>query len=280
MKRSEVDINLAGVMESGCTHMPLRQQTNGSNTLCMFNMDVWSDLSQISDSNMTLWHWLPTSGGNLAGVTVSSSLGRAKNSRYQLYLVPLKIIIVWFHTKITIFLLHQLKVLNQSFPMVSWLTFGSKNWPQTSLSPIVTLSSLAASVFSVSLTKKYSAISQPHPALKPYHQFVHGLNSLFVWFQRRVWLADGVVSWWHNTMSDQRQKRWIGGSYFYLLQAPFSTAVAKKHHPHALSWSSVAAGAAQAPYWLLPLQQWQRCQCDALMMHCTLNSLINTINDN
>jgi hypothetical protein len=162
--------------------------------------------------------------------------------------------------------------------MVSWLMFGSKNWPQTSQSPIVTLPLLAGSVFSVSLTKNYNAISQPHPALKPYHHFVHGLNSLFVWFQCWVWSADGVVSWWHNTMSDWRQKGWIGGGYFHLLQAPFGTAVAKKHRLHSPPWSSVAVGAAQVPYWLLPLQQWQRCQCDALMMHRTLNSLIN--NDN
>ncbi len=47
--------------------------------------------------------------------------------------------------------------------------FGFKNWPQTSHSPIVTLPLLAALVFAVSLTKIYSAISQPHPALKPYH---------------------------------------------------------------------------------------------------------------
>ncbi len=164
--------------------------------------------------------------------------------------------------------------------MVSWLMFGSKNWPLTSQFPIMTLPSLAASVFSVSLTKIYSAISQPCPALKPYHQFVHGLHSLFVWFQRRVWLADGVVPWRHNTMSDWRKEGWIGGGYFHLLQAPFGAAVAQKHCPHAPSWSSVAAGAAQVPHWLLPLQQWWRCQCDASMMHCTLNSLINTINDN
>ncbi len=158
--------------------------------------------------------------------------------------------------------------------------FGSKIWPQPSQSPIVTLPSLAASVFSLSLTKNYSAINQPRLALKPYHQFVHGSNSLFVLFQRWVWSADGVVSWRHNTMSDWHQKGLIGGGYFHLFQAPFGAAMAKKHHPHAPSWSSVVAVAAQAPYWLLPLQQWQRCQCNASMMHRTLNSLINTINDN
>jgi hypothetical protein len=57
----------------------------------------------------------------------------------------------------------------------------------------VTLLSLAASVFAVSSTKNHSAISQPCPALKPYHQFVHGLNSLLVWFQHWVWSADGAV---------------------------------------------------------------------------------------
>ncbi len=44
--------------------------------------------------------------------------------------------------------------------MVSWLTLGSKNWPQTSQSPVVTLLLLEASVFSVSLMKSHSAISQ------------------------------------------------------------------------------------------------------------------------
>jgi hypothetical protein len=57
----------------------------------------------------------------------------------------------------------------------------------------VTLLSLAASVFAVSSTKIHSAISQPRLALKPYCQLVHGLNSLLVWFQRRVGLADGAV---------------------------------------------------------------------------------------
>ncbi len=145
-----------------------------------------------------------------------------------------------------------------------------KNWPQTSQSPIVTLRLLAASVFAASLTKNYSTISQPHTMLKPYHWFAHSLNSPFLWFQHRVWLADGVVSWQHNTMSDQHQEGSIGGCYLHLLQAPFGTAMAKKHRQHALSWSSVVAGAAQVPCWLLSLQQWQRCQCNALMMHRAL----------
>ncbi len=161
--------------------------------------------------------------------------------------------------------------------MGSWLIFGSKNWPQTSQSPIATLPLLAASVFSVSLMKIYSAISQPRLALKPHHQFVHGLNSLFIWFQRRVWLADGVVSWWHNTKSNLRQNSGIGGGYFHLLQAPVGAAVAKMHCPNASSWSSVVVGGAKAPYWLLLLQKWQRYQCNVSMMHHTLNSLINII---
>ncbi len=48
--------NLDGVMVKGCTHLPLRQHTNSSNTLYMCNMDVWSGLRWISASNMTLWH--------------------------------------------------------------------------------------------------------------------------------------------------------------------------------------------------------------------------------
>jgi hypothetical protein len=163
--------------------------------------------------------------------------------------------------------------------MVSWLMLGSKSWPQTSQSPIETLPLLAASVFSVSLTKIYSAIIQPRLALKPYYQFVRGLNSLFVWFQRWVWLADGVVSWWTPCLIGAKKVGLVGAIFTssnHLSVLPWQ----KKHRPHAPSWSSVATGVARAPYWLLPLQQWQRCQCNASMMHHTLNSLINIINDN
>jgi hypothetical protein len=45
----------------------------------------------------------------------------------------------------------------------------------------------------LSSTKIHSAISQPRLALEAYLQLVHGLNSLLVWFQRRVWSADGAV---------------------------------------------------------------------------------------
>jgi hypothetical protein len=125
----------------------------------------------------------------------------------------------------------------------------------------------------------HSAISRPRPVLKQYHQLVHGLNSLLVWFQRLVWLADGAVC--DDITPCPIGSKMVGlGGYFHLLQAPFGAAVAKKHRPCAPSWSGVAAGAAQVPNWLLPSQMWQRCQCDASMMHHTLNSLINTINDN
>ncbi len=77
--------------------------------------------------------------------------------------------------------------------MVSWLTFGSEIWPQTSYSALLTLLLLAASVFDMSSATIHSAISQPRPALKQYHQLVHSLNSLLVWFQCRVWSADGAV---------------------------------------------------------------------------------------
>jgi hypothetical protein len=126
----------------------------------------------------------------------------------------------------------------------------------------------------------HSAISQLLTALKPYHQLVHGLNSLLVWFQRRVWSADGAVCDDITLCPIGSKNGWIGGGYFHLLQAPFGAAVAKKHCPCAPSWSGVAAGAAQVPNWSLPLQKWRRCQCDASMMHRTLNSLINTINYN
>ncbi len=125
--------------------------------------------------------------------------------------------------------------------------------------------------------------SQPHQPTPPGTETIPSISS---WFELSVGMvsAPGVVGWWccvwgHNTMPDRLQKGWIGGGYFHLLQAPFGTAVAKKHRSCAPSWSGVAAGAAQVPNWLLPLQQWRRCQCDASMMHQTLNSLINTIND-
>ncbi len=103
--------------------------------------------------------------------------------------------------------------------MVSWLTFGSEIWPQTSYSPIMTLLLLAASVFAVSSTRNHSAISQPRPVLKPYHQFVHGLNSLLVWFQRRVWSADGAVC-------DNITRCLIGSKMVELVEAIF---ISSKH---------------------------------------------------
>ena len=48
--------NLAGVTVLGCTHMPLRHHTNGSNILYISNMDGWSGLRLISASTMMLWH--------------------------------------------------------------------------------------------------------------------------------------------------------------------------------------------------------------------------------
>jgi hypothetical protein len=39
----------------------------------------------------------------------------------------------------------------------------------------------------------HSAISQPHPVLKPYQQRVQTMNKLMVWFQHRAGLADGAV---------------------------------------------------------------------------------------
>ncbi len=154
-----------------------------------------------------------------------------------------------------------------------WVQKLTPNQPISICDPAI-----ASSIsFSVSLTK-FTA-----PSANPARRWNHTINLFMVELSVCMVSAPGVVGWWHcvmNTVSDWRQKGWIGGDYFYLLQAPFGTAVAKKHRPHAPSWSSVAEGVAQAPYWLLPLQQWQRCQCNALMMHCTLNSLITTINDN
>ena len=158
--------------------------------LAIYCNSLWYKLYMYSKAEL-LWIYFGVNGRFWE--TILSSLGRAKNYRYQQYFVPSTIIIVWFGTRTTIFVLHQWKALDESFPTVSWLMFGSEIRPQTSYSPIMTLLLLAASVFAVSSTKIYSAISWPHPVLKPYLQLVHDLNSLLVWFQCRVWSADGAV---------------------------------------------------------------------------------------
>jgi hypothetical protein len=117
--------------------------------------------------------------------------------------------------------------------MVSWLTFGSEIRPQTSYSPIVTLLLLAASVFAVSSIKIHSAISQPRPALKPYHQSVHGLNSLLVWFQHWVWLADGAVCDNITPCPISSKKVGLGGAIFtssrHLLVPPWQRSIVCVH---------------------------------------------------
>ncbi len=57
---------------------------------------------------------------------LKSSLGIYKNSHYQHYLVPSKISIKWFYTRITMFLWHQKKAVEKSFLTISWLMLGSK----------------------------------------------------------------------------------------------------------------------------------------------------------
>jgi hypothetical protein len=98
----------------------------------------------------------------------------------------------------------------------------------------MTLLSLAASVFAVSSTKIHSTISQDCPALKLYLQLVHGLNSLLVWFQRRVWSADAVC--------DNITPCPIGAKKAELMGAIFTSSKhlsappwQKKHPPHAPS---------------------------------------------
>ncbi len=98
--------------------------------------------------------------------------------------------------------------------------------------------------------------------------------------QRRVWSADGAVCDDITPCLIGSKMVGLGGAIFTSSRHLSAPLWQKKHRPCALSWSGVAAGVAQVPNWLLPSQQWQRCQCDALMMHRTLNSLINTINDN
>jgi hypothetical protein len=166
--------------------------------------------------------------------------------------------------------------LSHGILVVIWVQKLTPNHPISYRDPVI-----ASSIIFFCVPHKNLQRHQPTP---PGTETIPLICS---WFDLSVHMvtAQGVagwcvVSWRHNTMSSWLQEGWIGGGCFHLLQAPFGATVAKKHHSHAASWSSVAAGAVQAPYWLLPLQQWQSCQCNALMMHFALNSLINTINDN
>ncbi len=117
--------------------------------------------------------------------------------------------------------------------MVSWLAFGSEIRPQTSYSAPLTLLSLAASVFDMSSATIHSAISQPRPALKQYHQLVHGLNSLLVWFQRRVWSADGAVCDDITPCPIGSKMVGLGGAIFtsskHLLAPPWQKSIARMH---------------------------------------------------
>jgi hypothetical protein len=97
----------------------------------------------------------------------------------------------------------------------------------------VTLLSLAASVFAVSSTKINSAISQPRPALKPYHQLVHGLNSLLTWFQRWVWSADGAMCDDITPCPIGTKKVGLMGAIFtsskHLLALPWQKSIVRMH---------------------------------------------------
>ncbi len=77
--------------------------------------------------------------------------------------------------------------------------------------------------------------SQCHQSTPPDAETIPSISLLFELSVGMV-SVPGVVGWWccvwwHNTMSDWRQESWIDGGYFHLLQAPFGTAVAKKHCP-------------------------------------------------
>ncbi len=136
---------------------------------------------------------------------------------------------------------------SESFPMVSWLMFGSEIWNLTSNQLVSHHDpAIASSISFCCVLHKNSQRHQPTPP------GAETIPSIISWFELSVGMvsAPGVVSWWrcvwrHNTMSDRHQEGWIDGGYFHLLQAPFGAAVAKKHRPHAPSWCSVAASAAQ-----------------------------------
>jgi hypothetical protein len=79
----------------------------------------------------------------------------------------------------------------------------------------------------------HSAISQPHPALKPYHQLVHGLNSLLVWFQHWVWSANGAVFDNITPCLIGSKKVGLGGDIFtfsrHLLAPPWQKSITRVH---------------------------------------------------
>jgi hypothetical protein len=85
----------------------------------------------------------------------------------------------------------------------------------------------------MSSAKIHSAISQPRPALKSYHQLVHGLNSLLVWFQRRVWSADGAVCDDITLCLIGSKKVGLGGAIFtssrHLLALLWQKSIARVH---------------------------------------------------
>jgi hypothetical protein len=85
----------------------------------------------------------------------------------------------------------------------------------------------------MSSTTIHSTISQPRPALKQYHQLVHGFNSLLVWFQHPVWLADGAVCDDITLCPIGSKIVGLGGAIFtssrHLLALPWQKSIARVH---------------------------------------------------
>ncbi len=72
--------------------------------------------------------------------------------------------------------------------------FGSEIRPQTSYLVSHRDPVIASSISFCCVLHKNSQRHQPTlPGPETIPQLVHGLNSLLVWFQRRVWSADGAV---------------------------------------------------------------------------------------
>jgi hypothetical protein len=88
--------------------------------------------------------------------------------------------------------------------------------------------------------KIHSAISQPHPALKPYLQLVHGLNSLLVWFKHWVWLADGAVCDNLTPCPISAKKVGLMGAIFtsskHLLAPLWQKSIVCMHHLDVVLW--------------------------------------------
>ena len=151
-------------------------------------------------------------GGGVNGIMffgktlqILSRLGRAKNSCYQCYFVFFKIYYHMISQKNYHIFITSIKSpwseLSNGILVDVWVQKLTPNQPISNCDPAI-----ASSISFFCVPHKNLQHHQPTlPGAETIPSMCSCLNSLFVWFQCWVWLADGVVSWQHNTMFDQRQ---------------------------------------------------------------------------